>query len=136
MEVVIRGLIAGQKVDPDAVSGVLVGWVGQGSHAPTIGRVSVLKAGLPEKAHAFTIQANCVSSLESVCSAYRHLVMGEGTFEKAQITVAQPDRDHVHEHLFGAGGRDLEFFDRQRPADLTHDCSSHGGHTIPTIQRA
>jgi acetyl-CoA acetyltransferase len=50
------------------VDGVLVGWVGQGSHAPNIARVSVLKAGLPEKAHAFTIQANCVSSLETVAS--------------------------------------------------------------------
>jgi acetyl-CoA C-acetyltransferase len=78
MESAIRSLLRDAKLSPHAVDGVLVGWVGQGSHAPNIARISVLKAGLPEKAHAYTIQANCVSSLETVASAYRHIVMGEG----------------------------------------------------------
>jgi acetyl-CoA C-acetyltransferase len=78
METAIRGVLHNSSLYPHAVDCVRVGWVGQGSHAPNIGRVSVLKAELPEKAHAFTIQANCVSSLESVSSAYRHIVMGEG----------------------------------------------------------
>src|SRR3989344_1085866 len=78
MESAIRGLMQKTSLYPHAVDGVLVGWVGQGSHAPNIARISVLKAGLPEKAHAYTVQANCVSSLETVASAYRHIVMGEG----------------------------------------------------------
>lgn len=78
MEAAIRGVLRKSSLYPHAVDGVLVGWVGQGSHAPNIARVSVLKAGLPEKAHAYTVQANCVSSLETVASAYRHIVMGEG----------------------------------------------------------
>jgi acetyl-CoA C-acetyltransferase len=78
MESAIRSVLHDTKLYPHAVDGVLVGWVGQGSHAPNIARISVLKAGLPEKAHAYTIQANCVSSLETVASAYRHIVMGEG----------------------------------------------------------
>jgi acetyl-CoA C-acetyltransferase len=78
MEQAIRGVLRNSALYPHAVDGVLVGWVGQGSHAPNIARVSVLKAGLPEKAHAYTVQANCVSSLETVASAYRHIVMGEG----------------------------------------------------------
>ncbi len=78
MEAAIRGVLQKSSLYPHAVDGVLVGWVGQGSHAPNIARVSILKADLPEKAHAYTIQANCVSSLESVASAYRHIVMGEG----------------------------------------------------------
>jgi acetyl-CoA C-acetyltransferase len=78
MEIAIRGVLHKTSLYPHAVDGVLVGWVGQGSHAPNIARISVLKAGLPEKAHAYTIQANCVSSLEAVASAYRHIVMGEG----------------------------------------------------------
>lgn len=78
METAIRSVLHDTKLYPHAVDGVLVGWVGQGSHAPNIARISVLKAGLPEKAHAYTIQANCVSSLETVASAYRHIVMGEG----------------------------------------------------------
>lgn len=63
---------------PQAVDGVIVGWVGQGSHAPNIARVAVLKSKLPEKAPAVTIQANCVSGLESVCAAARHILLGEG----------------------------------------------------------
>jgi len=78
MEKVLRGVLQKTSLYPQAVDGVLVGWVGQGSHAPNIARVSVLKAGLPEKAHAFTVQANCVSSLETVASAARHIVMDEG----------------------------------------------------------
>jgi acetyl-CoA acetyltransferase family protein len=78
MQSAIRGVMQKTRLYPQAVDGVLVGWVGQGSHAPNIARVSVLKAGLPEKAHAYTVQANCVSSLETVASAYRHIVMNEG----------------------------------------------------------
>ncbi len=78
MESAIRGVLDKTSLSPQAVDGVLVGWVGQGSHAPNIARVSLLKAGVPERAHAFTVQANCISSMETVASAYRHIVMGEG----------------------------------------------------------
>lgn len=78
MEIAIRGLMHRTSIYPQAVDGVLVGWVGQGSHAPNIARVSALKAGLPEKVQAYTIQQNCISSLETVAAAYRHIVMGDG----------------------------------------------------------
>ena len=78
MEIVLRAALQRTSLYPHAVDGVLVGWVGQGSHAPNIARVSALKAGLPEKVQAYTIQTNCISSLETVASAYRHIVMGEG----------------------------------------------------------
>ncbi|MBK8576070.1 MAG: thiolase family protein [Elusimicrobia bacterium] len=78
MEVAIRALMQKTSLYPHAVDGVLVGWVGQGSHAPNIARVSALKAGLPEKVQAYTIQQNCISSLETVASAYRHIIMGDG----------------------------------------------------------
>lgn len=75
----IRELINSTNLDPDSVDGVLVGWVGQGSHAPNIARIAALQAGrLPEKAHAMTLQANCVSGIESICSAARHIILGEG----------------------------------------------------------
>jgi acetyl-CoA C-acetyltransferase len=78
MEIVLRAALQRTSLYPHAVDGVLVGWVGQGSHAPNIARVSALKAGLPEKVQAYTIQTNCISSLETVASAYRHIIMGEG----------------------------------------------------------
>ncbi|MCB4757634.1 MAG: thiolase family protein [Elusimicrobia bacterium] len=76
---VIRDLVKRTQLDPSLIDGVLVGWVGQGSHAPNIARIAALKAGrLPEKAHSMTIQANCISSMEALTSAARHIKMGEG----------------------------------------------------------
>jgi acetyl-CoA acetyltransferase family protein len=76
---VIRELVKRANLDPKFVDGVMVGWVGQGSHAPNIARIAALLAGrLPEKAHAVTVQANCVSGMEAISSAARHIAMGEG----------------------------------------------------------
>jgi len=79
MGAVIRELIKRANLDPKYVDGVMVGWVGQGSHAPNLARIATLKAGrLPEKAHAMTHQANCISGLEAISSAARHIILGEG----------------------------------------------------------
>src|SRR5215212_677999 len=74
----INALLARTTLYPHAVDGVMAGWVGQGSHAPNIARIAVLLSHLPEKAHAVTVQANCVSGMEAISSAARHIVMGEG----------------------------------------------------------
>jgi len=74
----INGLLAKTTLYPHAVDGVMAGWVGQGSHAPNIARIAVLMSHLPEKAHAVTLQANCVSGMEAISSAARHIIMGEG----------------------------------------------------------
>lgn len=79
MGAVIRDLVKKANLDPQYVDGVIVGWVGQGSHAPNVARIATLKAGrLPEKAHSTTLQANCVSGMESICSSARHIILGEG----------------------------------------------------------
>lgn len=78
MTLTINGLLAKTTLYPQAVDGVMVGWVGQGSHAPNIARICVLMSHLPDKAHAVTLQANCVSGMEAISSAARHIVMGEG----------------------------------------------------------
>lgn len=79
MGAVIRELVKKANLDPTYVDGVMVGWVGQGSHAPNIARIATLQAGrLPEKSHAVTVQANCVSGLEAISSAARHILLGEG----------------------------------------------------------
>lgn len=74
----INALLSRTTLYPHAVDGVMAGWVGQGSHAPNIARIAVLLSHLPEKAHAVTVQANCVSGMEAISSAARHIVMGEG----------------------------------------------------------
>ncbi|MBI3297590.1 MAG: thiolase family protein [Elusimicrobia bacterium] len=60
------------------VDGLIVGWVGQDFAAPNIARVSLLRAGLPERSQAMTVQNNCVSSIESVAAAARCILAGEG----------------------------------------------------------
>jgi acetyl-CoA C-acetyltransferase len=78
MTLTINGLLAQTTLYPHAVDGVMVGWVGQGSHAPNIARIAVLMSHLPEKAHAVTVQANCVSGMEAISTAARHIILGEG----------------------------------------------------------
>lgn len=76
---VIRELVKKANMDPSNVDGVMVGWVGQGSHAPNIARIASLRAGrLPEKSHSMTIQENCVSGMQAISSAARHILTGEG----------------------------------------------------------
>ncbi len=75
----IHELVKRMNLDPDRVDGVMVGWVGQGTHAPNIARIAALKGGrIPEKTHSMTIQANCLSGMEAISSAARRIVMGEG----------------------------------------------------------
>ena len=78
MVAAVRETLKRAKLDPEAVSGLIVGWVGQSFSAPNIARVTALKAGLPERAQTVTVQNNCVSSIEAVSSAARFILAGEG----------------------------------------------------------
>lgn len=78
LKLTIEGLLQKSTLYPHAVDGVMSGWVGEGSSAPNIARIALLASGLPEKSHALTIQANCVSGMEAVCTAARHIITGEG----------------------------------------------------------
>lgn len=74
----IAATLSRANLSKDAVDGVLVGWVGQSFSAPNIARVAALRAGLPEKVQAVTVQNNCVSSIESIAAACRFIMAGEG----------------------------------------------------------
>ncbi|MDX6770115.1 MAG: thiolase family protein [Elusimicrobiota bacterium] len=74
----IEATLSRAKLPKDAVDGLIAGWVGQSFTAPNIARVAALRAGLPEKTQAVTVQNNCVSSIEAVSSACRFILAGEG----------------------------------------------------------
>ena len=74
----IQSTLSRAKLSKDAVDGVIAGWVGQGFQAPNIARVAALRAGLPESVQSVTVQNNCVSSIESIASACRFIMAGEG----------------------------------------------------------
>lgn len=74
----LEATLKSSRLAKDAVDGVIVGWVGQSFSAPNIARVAALRAGLPEKTQAMTVQNNCVSSIEAVSAACRAILAGEG----------------------------------------------------------
>ena len=74
----VQATLSRAKLSPETVDGILLGWVGQSFSAPNIARVAALKAGLPERIQAVTVQNNCVSSIEAVASAARFIMAGEG----------------------------------------------------------
>ena len=74
----IKATLSRANLPKDKIDGVLVGWVGQAFSAPNIARVAALNAGLPESVQAVTVQNNCVSSIESIASACRFIMAGEG----------------------------------------------------------
>jgi acetyl-CoA C-acetyltransferase len=75
---VLAELMKRTGLEPQNVDGVFAGWVGQGSHAPNISRIAALRAGIPERTHAATVQCNCVSGMEAISMAARRIVFGEG----------------------------------------------------------
>jgi len=75
---VIKSILERAKLDPALIDGVLMGWVGQLTNAPNIARVCSLNAGIPHQALATTLHVNCVSGIESVASAARQIMVGEG----------------------------------------------------------
>jgi acetyl-CoA acetyltransferase family protein len=74
----LNATLSRARLAKDAVDGVIVGWVGQGFQSPNIARVAALRAGLPERVQSVTVQNNCVSSIESISSACRFILAGEG----------------------------------------------------------
>lgn len=78
LETSIGHLIRRTKLNPETVDGIIIGWVGQGSHAPNIARMSAIRAGLPEHSHAITIQCNCISGMEAISIAAKNIITGEG----------------------------------------------------------
>lgn len=74
----VKATLSRSKLPPEQVDGLLAGWVGQTFSAPNIARVAALKSGLPEKSQAVTCHNNCISSIESIASACRFIMAGEG----------------------------------------------------------
>ncbi len=77
-QLAVESLLERAKLPKDAVDGLIAGWVGQDFSAPNLARVTLLRAGLPEKAQAVTVQNNCVSSIEAIAMAARFILAGEG----------------------------------------------------------
>jgi acetyl-CoA acetyltransferase family protein len=71
-------LLARSGIDPARIEEVIIGCVGQPAHAPNIGRVIALRAGIPESVPAITVHRNCASGFEAVTQAAEKMLAGRG----------------------------------------------------------
>lgn len=78
LKIVFEEVLKRTKIDAHLIDDVIVGCIIQSSDAPNIARISALMAGIPETVPAYTVQRNCVSSIQCVTSAYQAIQAGDG----------------------------------------------------------
>jgi len=66
---VFEEVIKRTGIDAKLIDDVILGCIGQQSDAPNIGRVAALMAGVPVNVPGYTVQRNCVSSMQSITAA-------------------------------------------------------------------
>jgi acetyl-CoA C-acetyltransferase len=77
-KIVIEKLLERTKLDPAAITEVILGCVFQSSDAPNIARVAALKAGVPKDVPAYTVARNCDSGMDAIVNAWRGIQVGDG----------------------------------------------------------
>lgn len=82
-EIVVRELLRRTNLKPREVEEVIVGCVGQASDAPNLARVIALRAGIPQRVPAYTVQRNCASGLQSIVNAYQNIMCGDADLQIA-----------------------------------------------------
>ncbi|MBD3287852.1 acetyl-CoA C-acyltransferase [candidate division KSB1 bacterium] len=78
LKIVFMEVLKQTGINPELLDEVIAGCIIQSSDAPNIARVSALMAGVPETVPAYTVQRNCVSSIQAVSSAYQAIQTGDG----------------------------------------------------------
>ena len=76
-------LVARADLDPDRVDEVILGCAGNPTDAANIARVVALRANLPRRTPAMTVQRNCGSGMEAITTAAERIRSG-----RAEVIVA------------------------------------------------
>jgi acetyl-CoA acetyltransferase family protein len=76
--VAVAELLARSDLDPARLDEVLIGNCAQPAEAANIGRITALRAGVPEPVPAATVNRNCASGMEAVAAASYRIAAGEG----------------------------------------------------------
>jgi len=76
--IAMREVIKRTELDPNLIDDVILGCIGQYSDAPNIGRVAALIAGIPTHVPGYTVQRNCVASMQAISCAYQAVQAGDG----------------------------------------------------------
>ncbi len=75
--IVVTELLARTDFDPAALDEVVFGNIAQPPDAVNVSRVAALKAGVPERVPAFTVNRLCGSGLESIADASYRIAAGD-----------------------------------------------------------
>jgi len=70
-------LLARAEADPASIDEVIFGNVAQPPHAANIARVIALKAGLPARTPAYTVNRNCASGMDAITTAASKILLEE-----------------------------------------------------------
>ncbi len=73
---IVKEVIARTGVDSEKVDEAIVGNAGMPADAANIARVIALRAGLPERIPAYSVQRNCASGMQAAASAYTQILSG------------------------------------------------------------
>jgi acetyl-CoA acetyltransferase family protein len=73
---VIKEILARTGIEPSVVDEVIVGNAGMPAEAANIGRVIALRAGIPQRTPAYSVQRNCASGMQAVSSAFAQIAAG------------------------------------------------------------
>jgi len=76
--IAMREVIKRTEFDPNLIDDVILGCIGQYSDAPNIGRVAALMAGIPTHVPGYTVQRNCVASMQAISCAYQAIQADDG----------------------------------------------------------
>ncbi len=73
---VVKEIVARTGINVEHIDEVIVGNAGMPAEAANIGRVIALRAGIPERIPAYSVQRNCASGMQAVASAYTQIISG------------------------------------------------------------
>jgi len=73
---IAREVLARTGIEPAMLDEVIVGNAGMPADAANIARVIALRAGVPQRVPAYTVQRNCASGMQAAASAFTQILAG------------------------------------------------------------
>jgi len=73
---VVKEIVMRTGIDREMIDEVIVGNAGMPAEAANIARVIALRAGIPERIPAYSVQRNCASGMQAAASAYAQILSG------------------------------------------------------------
>ena len=73
---IVKETVARTGIDRESLDEVIVGNAGMPADAANIARVIALRAGMPERIPAYSVQHNCASGMQAAASAYMQILPG------------------------------------------------------------